>query len=193
MKFALASANPGKILEMREILGKLGFEVLTRDELGIDIVVEETGVTFLENALLKAEAICKASGLAAIADDSGLCVDALGGKPGVYTSSFGGENLSDSERNAYLLEKMKNVEHRSAKFVCNIVCVFPDGNKLTAVGECLGEILTAPRGSGGFGYDPVFRAIDKDKSMAELPSDEKNAISHRGIALKRFAELIAQY
>ena len=192
LKFALGTANPGKVREMCDILCGLGFEVATRDELGIDIDIEETGSTFLENATLKAEAICKASGLPAIADDSGLCIDALGGAPGVYSSSFGGEGLSELERCGFLLNKMANMEHRGAKFVSTIVCVFPDGKVLSAEGECRGEILKVPRGHGGFGYDPVFIAEGMDKAMAELTPEMKNAISHRGKALAKFSELIIQ-
>jgi len=190
VKYVLATANPGKVSEMREVLSKLGIEVITRDDLGIDIDVEETGTTFLENAKLKAKAICAASGLPSVADDSGLVVDALDGKPGVYTSSYGGEGLTPKERCEYLLSNMKNFEHRRAKFVCVIVCAFPDGKLITANGECHGCIVSEPRGSGGFGYDPVFQPDGKDRTMAELAPGEKNAISHRGIALKRFSELL---
>jgi len=193
MKFALATANHGKIAEISEIMAKLGIEIITRDELNIDFDVEETGTTFYENALLKAQAISNASGFPAIADDSGLCIDALSGAPGVYSSSFGGLNLSDSERCEYLLNKLKNVEHRGAKFVCYIVCYFPNGKIITAVGECRGEILETPQGANGFGYDPVFRAEDQIKSMAELTGYKKNEISHRGKALKAFSELLMSY
>ena len=190
MKFVLATANPGKIGEMLEILPALGVEVTTRAALGIDIEVEETGGTFYENALLKARAICDMSGLPAIADDSGLMVDALGGAPGVYSSSFGGESLDDAGRRGFLLEKLDGVEQRGAKFVCVIVCVFPNGDLLTAEGQCAGEIVSVPRGGGGFGYDPVFMAEGMDKTMAELTRDEKNAISHRGRALRNFSAIL---
>ena len=189
-KFVLATANPGKLQEMREILSGLGLEVVSRDDVGIDFEVEETGANFMENALIKAQAICKASGLPAIADDSGLVIDALGGEPGVNTSSFGGEHLTARERNEFLLKIMENMEQRSASFVCTIVCVFPDGGTISAQGDCRGEILRAPRGSGGFGYDPVFIADGMDKSMAELPAEEKNALSHRGKALRKMADLL---
>lgn len=193
MKFVLATANPGKIKEMRNILSQFSIDVLTRDDLGIDIDIEETGTTFLENARLKAEAICAKSGLPAIADDSGLVVEALSGRPGVFSSTFGGEELTDTQRYLYLLKLMENKEQRRAKFVCTIVCSFPNGSQLTAVGECPGAIATEPRGTGGFGYDPVFIAEGKKKTMAELSSNEKNAISHRRIALDRFAELLKSY
>ena len=190
MKFVLATANKGKIREMREILQNLGIEVVSQSELGLNLSVEETGATFMENALLKAEAVCKASGLPAIADDSGLVVDALGGEPGVYSSSYGGEELNDSERCEHLLNNMKKMEHRGAKFVCTILCVFPDGEVVSAQGECRGEILQSARGGGGFGYDPVFLVEGTHKTMAELSSEEKNAVSHRGAALREFAKRI---
>ena len=186
MKFVLATANQGKIREMREILLELGIEVVTQGDLGINIEVEETGTTFMENALLKAEAVCKATGLPAIADDSGLMVDALGGAPGVYSSSYGGEGLSNMERCEYLLEKLRNVEQRGAKFVCTIMCAFPDGRIISAEGECRGEMTRAPRGDNGFGYDPVFMADGTGMTMAELPQPEKNLISHRGRAIQSF-------
>ena len=190
-KFVLATANPGKIREMRGILYGLGIEVLSRADAGISFDIEETGSTFMENALLKAEAVCKASGMPAIADDSGLMVEALGGAPGVYSSTYGGERFDDAERYAYLLEKMESTEQRGAKFVCTIVCVFPDGSNITAQGECCGEIALSPRGANGFGYDPVFLVEGTGMTMAELPPDEKNALSHRGKALREFAKQIA--
>ena len=192
MKFVLATNNPGKLKEMREILPGFGIEFVTRKDIGIDVEIEETGTTFHENALLKAKAICAISGLPSIADDSGLMVDALGGAPGVYTSSFGGEGLSDAERYNYLLQILKNVEQRGAKFVCTITCAFPDGEVISAQGECCGRIAVAPAGAGGFGYDPVFIADGYNVTMAELTSDEKNTVSHRGAALKKFAQLFLE-
>jgi len=195
-KYVLATANPGKIKEMREIMSKLGIEVVSREDLGIDIKIEETGTTFLENAQIKAEAICKLAGFPAIADDSGLIVDALDGEPGVYSSSYGGEALTADERCRYLLEKMKNTEQRQAKFVCTIVCVFPNGDLLTTTGECSGEIATEPAGKSGFGYDPVFKVFGSDgceKTMAELTAEEKNKLSHRGAALHSFSDLLKTY
>ena len=186
--FVLATANPGKIHEMRTIMTELGIDSISREDAGIDIIVEETGSTFMENALLKAEAICKISGMPAIADDSGLMVDALGGAPGVFSSTYGGERLDATARYTYLLEKMGKMEQRAAKFVCIIVCAFPDGSIISAQGECLGEIALSPRGAGGFGYDPVFIVEGTGKTMAELLPDEKNALSHRGKALEAFAK-----
>jgi len=192
MKFALATANPGKIKEMLNILSGMGFELVTRDQLGIDFHVEETGLTFMENALLKAQAICDATGLPAIADDSGLVVMALNGEPGVFSSSYGGVDLSDEQRCKYLLEKMRDKEQNKAKFVCTIVCAFPSGEYLSAEGECDGEITFEPRGTNGFGYDPVFLVDGVGKTMAQLSPSEKNAVSHRGKALIKFAALLQE-
>jgi len=189
-KFVLATANPGKVKEMQELLSGLDIKFITRDDLGIDIDIEETGTTFYENSLLKAEAICKLTGIPSIADDSGLIVDALNGEPGVYSSSYGGEALTSPERCEYLLNKMKNLEQRQAKFVCTIVCIYPDGRILSSVGECNGKITTKLDGTGGFGYDPVFLPDGYNKTMAQLSTDEKNKISHRGIALRNFAKLL---
>jgi len=192
MRFVLATANPGKIREMRDILSERGIKTVTRKELGIDADIAETGTTFFENASIKAREICRITGLPAVADDSGLIVEALGGEPGVYSSSYGGEDLTDAERCAFLVDKMKNMEQRSAKFVCTIVCAFPDGKLLKAEGECCGNILTAPRGTDGFGYDPIFLVDKTDKTMAELSREEKNRISHRGASLRAFEKLLLE-
>ena len=188
MKVILASKNAHKLEELSVILGQLGFEIALESEYGLDIEVEETGTTFEENSLLKAEAVMKASGLPVLADDSGLMVDALHGAPGVYSARYGHKN-SDAERVEYLLENMKNVpdEKRTAKFVCVITCLWPDGRKIAARGECPGRILHEVHGSNGFGYDPVFYVPEKGKTFAELAGDEKNALSHRGLALAEFA------
>ena len=188
MKFVLASANPGKVGEMRSILNGCGFEVVTRYDLGIDVDIAETGATFLENAVIKAKVICEISGLPSIADDSGLVVDVLGGEPGVDTSSYGGDTLTDEERCEYLLKKMENVEPRGAKFVCIIACALPGGELITAEGECRGEISMSLRVDSGFGFDPIFLIPNSGKTLAELAPDEKNAISHRGKALRAFTE-----
>jgi len=188
MKFVLATANPGKIKEMRDILGRMGFDVVSRSDVGVDFDIEETGTSFKENAMLKAQAICKATGLPAIADDSGLVVDALGGEPGVYSSSYGSAEFNDIQRCDYLIKKMQGMEQRAAKFVCTIICLFPNGESIVSEGECYGEILGEPRGTSGFGYDPVFLVSDLGKTMAELSADEKNEVSHRGNALRKFAE-----
>ena len=189
MKLILASNNANKLKEFRSLVADLDIELLSQIEAGCDFEVEETGTTFEENAYLKASAVTEATGIAAVADDSGLCVDALGGEPGIYSARYGlGHAASDEERYRYLLQKMEGVEDRSARFVCCICCTFPDGSVIRSRGECEGEILLAPKGQNGFGYDPVFHPLCLDKSMAELSPEEKNAISHRGKALRAFIE-----
>lgn len=187
MKVILASKNQHKLTELSAILSQLGFEIALESEYGLDIDVEETGTTFEENSFLKADAVMKASGLPVLADDSGLMVDALDGAPGVYSAHYG-HKASDKERTAYLLENMKDVpeERRGAKFVCVITCLFPDGRKIVARGECPGVIARAPHGENGFGYDPVFYLPELGMTYAELPSEQKNAISHRARALQDF-------
>ena len=189
MKLILASNNANKLKEFRSLVADLDIELLSQKEAGCDFEVEETGTTFEENAYLKASAVTEATGIAAVADDSGLCVDALGGEPGIYSARYGlGHAASDEERYRYLLQKMEGVADRSAHFVCCICCTFPDGSVIRSRGECEGEILLAPKGQNGFGYDPVFHPLCLDKSMAELNPEEKNAISHRGKALRAFIE-----
>ena len=185
MKVILASKNQHKLTELSAILSQLGFEIALESEYGLDIDVEETGTTFEENSFLKADAVMKASGLPVLADDSGLMVDALDGAPGVYSARYG-HKASDKERTAYLLENMKDVpeERRGAKFVCVITCLFPDGRKIVARGECPGVIARAPHGENGFG--PVFYLPELGMTYAELPSEQKNAISHRARALQDF-------
>ena len=187
MKVILASKNQHKLTELSTILSQLGFEIALESEYGLDIDVEETGTTFEENSFLKADAVMKASGLPVLADDSGLMVDALDGAPGVYSARYG-HKASDKERTAYLLENMKEVPEgkRGAKFVCVITCLFPDGRKIVARGECPGVIARAPHGENGFGYDPVFYLPELGMTYAELPSEQKNAISHRARALQDF-------
>lgn len=187
MKVILASKNQHKLTELSAILSQLGFEIALESEYGLDIDVEETGTTFEENSFLKADAVMKASGLPVLADDSGLMVDALDGAPSVYSARYG-HKASDKERTAYLLENMKDVpeERRGAKFVCVITCLFPDGRKIVARGECPGVIARAPHGENGFGYDPVFYLPELGMTYAELPSEQKNAISHRARALQDF-------
>lgn len=187
MKVILASKNQHKLTELSAILSQLGFEIALESEYGLDIDVEETGTTFEENSFLKADAVMKASGLPVLADDSGLMVDALDGAPGVYSARYG-HKASDKERTAYLLENMKDVpeERRGAKFVCVITCLFPDGRKIVARGECPGVIARAPHGENGFGYDPVFYLPELGMTYAELPSEQKNAISHRARAPQDF-------
>ena len=194
MKVVLASQNQHKLVELSAILSQLGFEIALESEYGLHVDVDETGTTFEENSLLKAEAVMKASGMPVLADDSGLMVDALDGAPGVYSARYGHKS-SDAERIAYLLENLKDVpaERRTAKFVCVITCLWPDGRRIVARGECPGQILFAPKGTGGFGYDPVFYLPELEKTYAELAPEEKNAISHRGNALKILKEELRNY
>ncbi len=193
MKMVLASKNPHKLTEMAAILSQLGVEVVLESEVGIDVDVEETGETFEENAALKAQAVMEASGLPAIADDSGLCVTALGGGPGVYSARYGGEGLTDRQRYELVLSGLSGQLDRSAKFVSCICCVFPNGDRLTARGECPGIIAYAPQGEDGFGYDPVFFVPEKRKTFAQMTGEEKNAISHRGRALEKFKVELERY
>lgn len=192
-QFVLATHNPGKLEEMRAILSALGVEVLSPAEAGASIEVEETGATFAENALLKAKAVCAAAGLPAIADDSGLCVDALNGGPGVYSARYGGEELDDRGRCMLLLSSMRGQTTRAAHFSCAVACAFPNGDVLTAEGRCDGAIAFAPLGTGGFGYDPVFLVPGKGKTFGQLSAEEKSAVSHRGKALAAFAEKLGTY
>ena len=189
MKVVLASKNPHKLVEIRQITDKFGFELVMQSELGVDIDVEETGTTFEENSFLKANAVMQATGLPAIADDSGICVDALGGEPGIYSARYGfDESLDDWGRLQLLL---KNTEHvpdgqRQAKFVAVITMVTPDGSAIQARGEIHGELLRAPVGRNGFGYDPIFYYPPMRKSTAEMAPEEKNQVSHRANALNLF-------
>lgn len=187
MKIIAATKNKNKLREFGEILK--GFEIISQEEAGVDIDVEETGTTFEENSYLKAKAIYDITGITTIADDSGLCVDALNGEPGVYSARYGGEGYDDKGRVQLLLENMKDVpnEERTARFVCVITLVGDEG-VLTARGECEGRIDYEPKGENGFGYDPVFYVDRFEKTLAEVTPEEKNSISHRGKALKIFAE-----
>ena len=192
MKFVLASHNQGKLAEMQRILGQLGVEVVLQSELGLALEPEETGTTFTENARIKAEAVMQASGLPAIADDSGLCVNWLNGAPGVYSARYGGLD-DDAARYRLLLQNLRGATDRSAYFHTAIVCAFPNGDVLTAEGDCHGAIAFAPMGDGGFGYDPVFLVPSLRKTFAQLTPEEKNAISHRGNALRTFAAELREY
>ncbi len=192
-KLVLASKNPKKLVEMNDILSHLGVEVCSEAEAGVDVEVEETGTTFEENSLLKARAVMEASGMPAIADDSGLCVDALGGAPGVYSARYGGPELDDAGRYRLLLENLRGQMTRTAKFVSVITCCFPNGDVICARGECPGTIAYAPQGEGGFGYDPVFFVPGLKKTFAQLSPEEKNAISHRGKALEQFKVKLEEY
>lgn len=194
MKFIIATHNMKKQAEMQRILSPLGVEVLTAEMAGVTLTdVEETGATFEENAVLKAENGCMESGLPCIADDSGLSVDFLGGEPGVYSARYSGTHGDDEANIQKLLKKLEGVpeEKRTARFV-SVVCVcFPDGRKLTVDGKCEGKIGFEKHGDNGFGYDPVFM-VGK-KSFAELSAEEKDKISHRGNALRRLVRVLPEY
>ena len=199
MKICAATGNAGKLRELRRILEAQGHEVVSQKELGITIEPEETGTTFAENALIKAETICRASGLPTIADDSGLCVDALGGAPGVYSARYCGRHGDDEANNDKLLDAMQAVPagQRGAKFVSAVCFILPDGRHLTCMGECPGSIAFERLcGDYGFGYDPLFipdeygapdgkRPNTERRSYAQLTPDEKDAISHRGRAMEK--------
>ena len=193
MKLVLASKNAKKLIEMQDILSHLGVEVCLQSEVGVDVDVEETGTTFEENSILKAKAVMEASGLPAIADDSGLCVDALQGAPGVYSARYGGEGLTDQERYLLVLRGAAGQFPRTCRFQCAVCCCFPDGKVLTAEGKCEGTVAFTPMGEGGFGYDPIFFVPKLKKTFAQLTPEEKNAISHRGQALRAFARELEAY
>ena len=191
MKVVLASKNKHKLVEISKITEKYGFELVLQSELGIDIDVEETGTTFEENSFIKAEAVMKASGLPALADDSGIAVDALNGEPGVYSARYGFDDSLDDWGRLQLL--LKNTEHvpdgqRQAQFVCVISFVTPEGQVIQARGEIHGELTREPAGENGFGYDPIFYYPPLGKTTAELSPEEKNKVSHRANALNLFYE-----
>ena len=191
MKLVVASNNAHKIEELRAILGELGFEVCSQKDAGLHIEPDENGTTFEENSYIKAKATLDACGFATVADDSGLMVDALGGAPGVHSARYGGEaNKSDRARLELLLRNMEEKENRKAHFVSVITLLLPDGRKIVARGECPGEILRAPQGENGFGYDPVFYIPEAGCTFAQMPAEKKNEISHRARALRLLAEKI---
>lgn len=186
MQFVLASHNKKKLAEMATILGGLGIEVLSLPENAPE--PEETGATFEENALIKAKSAADFTGLPAIADDSGLCVDALDGAPGIYSARYC--EGTDLDRNTFLLENMRDKDNRACRFVCAIACILPDGQQVTVRGECEGELLRESRGAGGFGYDPLFFVPQYGCTFGELPGEEKNKVSHRGRALRALREAL---
>ena len=189
MKVVLASKNAHKLVEISKITEKFGMELVLQSELGLDLDVEENGTTFEENSFIKAEAVMKATGLPALADDSGIAVDALNGEPGIYSARYGFDDSLDDRGRLELL--LKNTEHvpdgqRQAQFVCVITMVTPEGECIQARGEIHGELTRAPRGENGFGYDPIFYYPPLGKTTAELSAEQKNEVSHRANALKAF-------
>jgi len=192
MKFILASNNPGKRDELMQILSPCGVELITAKEAGFgSIDPEETGSTFAENAEIKARAFCELTGMPCIADDSGLCVDALDGGPGVHTARYAGDHDFESgiERMLHELEGVPDKE-RTARFVCSVCCVWPDGRKVSAEGTCEGVIAHERMGDGGFGFDPIFLLPD-GRCFAVITAEEKNAVSHRGRALEQLMEKLS--
>ncbi|MCI8857651.1 MAG: RdgB/HAM1 family non-canonical purine NTP pyrophosphatase [Clostridiaceae bacterium] len=191
MEFIIASHNQKKIREMDAILGALGISFSPLPEGAPE--PEETGTTFEENALIKAQAACQLTGKPAIADDSGLAVEALDGAPGIYSARYC--EGSDADRNAFLLRNMEAVPDgsRQAKFVSAIACAFPNGDTLTVRGECPGEILRELHGEGGFGYDPLFWYDEAGCTFAELPAEQKNRVSHRARALQKMKQVLGEY
>ena len=191
MKVVLASKNQHKLQEISKITEKFGIQLVLQSELGIDLDVEENGKTFEENSFIKAQAVMQATGLPALADDSGIAVDALNGEPGIYSARYGfDDTLDDWGRLQLLLKNTENVPdgQRQAQFVCVITMVTPDGQVVQARGEIHGELTREPRGENGFGYDPIFYYPPLGMTTAELPPEVKNEVSHRGNALKLFYE-----
>lgn len=190
-KIVMASGNAGKIRELSRLLDGLDIEVIAQSELGVSDA-DETGTTFAENSLLKAQHAALQTGLPAIADDSGLAVDALNGAPGVYSARYAGVDCDDEANNDKLLDALQNIDDRGAAFHCVATYVEPNGEPLVAEGEWRGEILRARQGDGGFGYDPLFLVPECGCSSAELTQSQKNQRSHRGQALRKLVALLEQ-
>ncbi len=196
MQYLLASHNRGKCREYAQLLSSCGGEVLLPQDIGITLEPEENGSSFEENSFIKAESYFRATGMASIADDSGLVVDALNGAPGIYSARFGApECRTDEDRWRKLLSDLENVPdpERTARFVCAITCILPDKTVLSAYGVCEGRILFSPRGEDGFGYDPIFLVPELGKSFAELEPSVKNQISHRARAFQEFYNKLLAY
>jgi len=193
-KYVVASNNANKINEFKRILSSLDIEVISAKEAGVDLSsVEETGRTFAENATIKALYTFDRCGLPCIADDSGLCVDALDGRPGIFSARYGGENSTDDDKIALLLAELSNVEEkdRTAYFTCSICCILGENDIIAVEGRCLGTIGHEKKGDNGFGYDPVF-IVDNGKTFAELSDDEKDSYSHRGNALRKLHRVLEE-
>lgn len=193
MKIIAATKNKGKIKEISNILGKLGFEVESQQDAGYDVDILETGDTFEKNALIKARAIAMLCDNPVLADDSGLCIDALDGRPGVYSARYAGENATDEEKMSKVLTELERVKDRTARFVTSVAFIFPNGKEITASGEVEGHITTEPDGENGFGYDPIFYSDELKKTFAQATDDEKNSVSHRGRALAALAEKLKDF
>lgn len=194
MKFIIATNNPKKLIELERILKPLGIDAVSAKEAGVVLDdVEETGTTFAENAFLKADAAYKKTGMPSVADDSGLSVDALNGRPGVYSARYAGENATDKDRYTKLLGEMKDIPEaeRTAHFTSAICCILSDGSKIEVEGRCDGKIAFEPSGDGGFGYDPVF--LYGERSYAQLTAEEKDKVSHRGKSLRKLQEELQKH
>ena len=194
MKVILATGNKNKVREVQEILEGTGIEVVSMKDAGVDVEIDENGTTFEENARIKAETVCRASGCITIADDSGLEVDWLDGAPGIYSSRFMGEDTSYDIKNAAIIEKLNDAvgKERSARFVCAMAIAYPDAPTKTFKGVFEGRIAHAPQGANGFGYDPIFYVPELGCTSAELSDEEKNAVSHRGKALRLAAAALTE-
>ena len=191
-KVVLATRNKGKVKEFSELLLGVIENVISLDELEDPPEVIEDGETFTDNALKKAREISSFSGLPALADDSGLEVEALGGRPGVYSARYAGEGATDVDNYKKLLQELGDNENRRARFVCVLALVFPKGEEITSEGQCRGMITDGPRGEGGFGYDPVFYVPEKARTMAELPPETKNSLSHRARAVEQLRSILSE-
>lgn len=183
MKVIAATKNKGKIKEIQSVFQDMGFEVISQGDVDINVDIEETGKTFEKNALIKARTVSLMCDEPVLADDSGLCVEALSGRPGVYSARYAGEDATDAERMQKLLSELDGEKNRKAKFVTVVAFIFPDGTEITASGEVRGEITLHPRGTGGFGYDPIFYCDELNKTFGEASEEEKNSVSHRSRAL----------
>lgn len=196
MRIILATKNEGKVREMNEILSEYGITAISQKDADIDVDVEETGTTFKENAEIKARAVSMLCDEPVLADDSGLCIDALGGKPGIYSARYGGEALPYKDKIQGILTELKNVTDRKAHFECAMVLVMPDGTLISSTGIVKGRILEKPEGTGGFGYDSIFYSDEIGKSFGEATEEEKNKVSHRGRAIEglcvKLKELISE-
>lgn len=194
MKIIIATSNEGKMKEFRKLLACENIEVLSMKEAGIDIDIEENGTTFEENASIKAKTVCAAANTICLADDSGLVIDYLGGEPGIYSARYLGHDTPYEEKNRIIIDRLKGVEEekRTARFVCAVAAAFPNGTVMTVTDTMEGRIADEPAGCGGFGYDPIFFFPPKGITSAEMAPDEKNAVSHRGKALRRMIAFLRE-
>ena len=188
MKLIIASNNKHKIYEIKKILGTRFDEILSLREAGIDHETVEDGTTFMENARKKAREIAEISGECALADDSGICADALGGEPGIYSARYSGGHGNDEDNNKLLIKNLADKEDKSAHYTAAIALVYPDGREVTAEGYMYGRIIDTPRGERGFGYDPIFVPVGEERTVAQMTDEEKNAISHRARGLAALLE-----